>query len=329
MQSKRYRPRLSLDLLKGFEAAARHLSFTRAAEELSLTQSAVSREIKTLEGQLGQPLFRRINRGLQLTDAGERLHRAVGEALKLIDEAAGLLTSPPGETLAITADVPLASMWLVPRLPRFFRLHPDVDVRSIAANTRLDLDRERLDIAVRWYGPGSSAPGGEPLFDMEMFPVCSPALVTDHSRPLRSPEDLAHHTLLDLETIGTHGPWSDWKVWLEAMKLSNLQPAGMLHFSHYDQVIQAAIQGSGIAIGRNPHNVPHLRDGLLVAPLGSQGVLAWGTHFVIIAPRSIERPVVTEFVAWLRDEIRLDAEADGPKGAAPHRVVRRDTPVRR
>src|SRR4029450_5757266 len=98
MDSRHRRPRLSLDLLKGFEAAARHLSFTRAAEELSLTQSAVSREIKTLEGQLGQPLFRRINRGLQLTDAGERLHRAVGEALKLIDEAAGLLTSPPGET---------------------------------------------------------------------------------------------------------------------------------------------------------------------------------------------------------------------------------------
>src|SRR5262245_10736791 len=226
MDNKRHPPRLSLDLLKGFEAAARHLSFTRAAQELSLTQSAISREIKTLEGQLGQPLFRRINRGLQLTDAGQRLHRAVGEALRLIDDAAGLVTSPAGETLAVTADVPLTSMWLVPRLPRFFRLHPDVDVRSIAANTRLDLDHERLDIAVRWCAPGSSASDGEPLFEMAMFPVCSPALASDPSRPLRRPEDLAHHVLLDLETVGTHGPWSDWKLWLEAMKLPNLKPAG-------------------------------------------------------------------------------------------------------
>jgi len=302
---------LSLDLLKGFEAAARHLSFTRAAHELSLTQSAVSREIKTLEEQLGRPLFKRVNRGLHLTEAGQQLYRAVGEAFKLIDDATGLAMARGTQTLGVTTSVPLASMWLVPKLPRFIRSHPEVDVRTVAANTKLDLERERLDVAIRWTAPGSDAAGGEPLFDMDIFPVCSPALARDRSRPLRQPADLARHVLLDLETVATHGAWSDWRPWLEAMKLGDLKPAGMLDFSHYDQVVQAAIDGSGIAIGRNPHNARHLRDGLLVAPLGPEAVLARGTYRVFTASRSVERPIVKEFVAWLRDEVREDALARG------------------
>lgn len=329
MASKRRRLRLSLDLLKGFEAAAHHLSFTRAAQELSLTQSAVSREIKTLEDQLGQPLFTRTNRGLRLTDAGQMLYRAVGEALTLIGEATDRLAASRGETLTVTTSVPLASMWLVPKLWRFLRLHPEVDVRSVAADQRLDLERERLDIAIRWGPPGSIVPGGEPLFDLEIFPVCSPALARDHARPLRSPADLPYHVLLDLETVTTRGPWSDWGPWLGAMKLSDLKPAGTLRFSHYDQVVQAAIDGSGVAIGRNPHNARHLREGLLVAPLGCEARLSWGTYCMLIAARSAERPVVKEFVAWLRDEIRQDAGADAErKGSDQRRSVRPASPTR-
>lgn len=330
MDNKRRRPRLSLDLLKGFEAAARHLSFTRAARELSLTQSAVSRQIKTLEDQLGQPLFSRINRGLRLTDAGQGLHRAVGEALNLIDEATDRLAmSGGGETLAVTTSAPLASMWLVPKLPRFFRLHPEVDVRSVAADHRLDLERERLDLAIRWAPPGTSVPGGEALFDMQMFPVCSPTLERDHARPLSSPADLVHHVLLDLESVTARGPWSDWGPWLEAMKLGDLKPGGRMHFSHYDQVVQAAVDGSGVAIGRNPHNARHLRDGLLVAPFGPEAVLSWGTYFVVIPPRSAQRPIVKEFVAWLRDEVREDVEADAEReGSGRHRSVGLAAPVR-
>ena len=313
---RRRRPRLSLDLLKGFEAAARHLSFTRAAQELSVTQSAVSRGIKTLEEQLGQPLFSRVNRGLRLTDAGQALHRAVGEALKVIDEATDrLAVSGGGQTLTVTTSVPLTSLWLVPRLPRFIRLHPEIDVRSIAADQRLDLERERLDLAIRWAPPGMSVRGGEPLFDVENFPVCSPALARDKVRPLRSPADLAHHVLLDLETVATRGPWSDWGPWLDAMKLGDLKPAGTLRFSHYDQVVQAAIDGSGVAIGRNPHNARHLRDGVLVAPLGREAVISWGTYFILVAPRSAERPIVKAFVAWLHDEVRRDAEQDARRAS--------------
>ncbi len=330
MERKRRRPRLSLDLLKGFEAAARHLSFTRAAQELSLTQSAVSREIKTLEEQLGQPLFTRVHRGLRLTDAGQGLQRAVGEALRLIDEATNRLAfSGGGETLAVTTSGALASTWLVPKLPRFIRAHPDLDVRTVAADQKLDLERERLDIAIRWAPPGSTVPGGEPLFDVQMFPVCSPTLARDPTRPLSNPSDLAHHVLLDLEIVVARGPWSDWGPWLDAMKLGDLKPGGILRFSHYDQVVQAAIDGSGVAIGRNPHSARHLSDGLLVAPFGRKAVLGRGTYFVLIPRRAAERPVVKEFVAWLRDEVRQDAEADRKrKGPRRRQSVRLAAPMR-
>jgi DNA-binding transcriptional LysR family regulator len=320
------RPRLSLDLLKGFEAAARHLSFTRAAQELSLTQSAVSREIKTLEEQLGQPLFSRGNRGLRLTDAGRALHRAVGEALKLIDEATDRLALAGGaQTLTVTTSVPLASLWLVPKLPRFVRLHPEIDVRSVAADQRLDLAREHLDLAIRWVPPGSSIPaGGEPLFGVEFFPVCSPALARDDAQPLRSPADLARHVLLDLETVTTRGPWTDWAPWLEAAKLADLKPTGTLRFSHYDQVIQAAIDGSGVAIGRNPHVARQLREGSLMAPFGREAVVRRGTYCVLVAPRSADRPAVKAFVEWLRDEARRDAEVGAPRPVEP-----RDPPRQR
>jgi DNA-binding transcriptional LysR family regulator len=309
MDRRHRRSRLSLDLLKGFEAAARHLSFTRAAQELSLTQSAVSREIKTLEEQLGYPLFNRLNRGLRLTDSGQILYRAVEEALTLIDEATvRLAASRLGEMLTVTTSAALASMWLGPKLRAFVRLRPEVSVRSVAADQNLDLNRERLDIAIRWSPPGTGAPNGEHLFDVEMFPVCSPALPLNRERPLRMPADLANHVLLDLEMNIASGPWSDWGPWLEAMKLGDLKPAGSLRFSHYDQVVEAAIEGSGVAIGRTPHNFRQLRDGLLIAPFGREAILRRGAYFLLIAQRSVERPVVKEFVEWLRHEILEDAK---------------------
>ncbi|MDH4050045.1 MAG: LysR substrate-binding domain-containing protein [Rubrivivax sp.] len=317
------RPHLSLALLKGFEAAARHLSFTRAGEELSLTQSAVSREIKKLEEQLGHPLFDRIHRGLRLTPPGHVLYRAVGEALKLIDEATDRLGgSAAMETLTVTTSAPLASIWLVPKISRFLRLHPEVDVRCIAANQWLDLDRERCDVALRWSPPGTTVPDAERVFDVKIFPVSAPTVAADRSRPLRSLVDLARHVLLDLETTTGSGPWSDWAPWLEAKGLAGLKPAGAMRFSHYDQVVQAAIDGSGVAVGRSPHNDRHLGDGLLVAPLGAQAVLDFGSYFVRVSPRAVDRLIVRKFVAWLHEEIRQDARCRAP-GPAQRRLARR------
>jgi DNA-binding transcriptional LysR family regulator len=137
------------------------------------------------------------------------------------------------------------------------------------------------------------------------------------------------HVLLDLSTVTSTGPWSDWAPWLEAMKLGGLKPAGTLHFSHYDQVVQAAIDGSGVAIGRIPHTARHLRDGLLVAPFGAEAVLRRGTYFVLVAPRSAERSVVKAFVAWLHDEVRKDAEAAKREGSSGRPSVRRPVATRR
>jgi len=321
MDNKRRRSRFSLTLLQGFEAAARHLSFTRAAQELSLTQSAISREIKTLEQQLGQALFVRVNRGIRLTEAGQTLHRAVGQALALIDEATDRLGASKGsETLTVTTSAPLASMWLVPKLWRFLSLHPEIDVRCVAADQRLDLERERLDIAIRWSPHDSGVPGGERLFGVEIFPICAPALA--RARTLRGPADLARHVLLDLETITGIGSWSDWAPWLEAMQLPDLKPLGTLRFSHYDQVIQAAIDGSGVAIGRTPHNLRQLRDGLLVTPLEEEGKISLGAYFALIAPRSAERAVVKKFLAWIRSEIRADAEGSESRTQAARKRSR-------
>ncbi len=305
---RRYRPRPSLELLKSFEAAARHLSFTRAAQELSLTQSAISRATKKLEEQLGHSLFDRIHRGLRLTPSGHALHRAVAEALKLIDEATDRLgDSSAAETLTVTTSAPLASMWLVPKLSSFLRRHPQVDVRCLATNQWLDLPRERLDVALRWAPPGAGVADGEHLFDVRIFPVCAPTVAADPSRPLRTVEDLARHVLLDLETVTGQGLWSDWAPWLEAKGQAKLKPVGALRFSHYDQVVRAAIDGSGVAVGRSPHNARQLKDGLLVAPLGAQGELDFGSYFALVAAHAAERPVVRKFVEWLHEEVRDDA----------------------
>jgi DNA-binding transcriptional LysR family regulator len=312
------RPRLSLDLLKGFEAAARHLSFTRAAQELSLTQSAISREVKTLEEQLGQPLFSRGNRGLRLTDAGQALQRAVGEALKLIDEATDRLGKAGGaQALTVTTSVPLASLWLAPRLPRFTARHADVDVRIAASNRALDLVRERIDLALRWFAAGTAPPSAPWLMAMEVLPVCAPALLRDRTRPLRSPDDLTHRVLLEYEPATVNPTWLDWAGWFRALKLAQPRPTGMLRFSHYDQVIEAATKSAGVALGRFPHLMRHLREGLLVAPFGRRAVVDLGAWHLVTAPAAGERAVVKEFVAWLQEEARRDAEVGAPSAAGP------------
>src|SRR5512135_3631726 len=142
-------PRLSLDLLRGFRAAARHLSFTLAARELFVTQSAVSHQVKALEEQIGRPLFFRVNRALRLTETGDQLFRAVDEALALIDSATERIVDP-ARTLSVTTTVALASTWLVPRLPHFQKACPDIDLRIVASNEIVDLKREHIDVALRF-----------------------------------------------------------------------------------------------------------------------------------------------------------------------------------
>jgi DNA-binding transcriptional LysR family regulator len=300
-------PRLSLDLLRGFRAASRHLSFTRAAQELFLTQSAVSHEIRTLEQQLGRPLFRRVNRTLQLTEIGEQLYRAIDEGLTLIDDAIERAAGP-SRTLSVTTTVALASTWLVPRLPRFAARNPDIDLRVVSTNEWLDLKQGHIDVAIRFVLASAAQPALPKLFDYRQFPVCSPALARSRSYPLRSPADLAGHVLIDFETIVYGRPWYDWQLWFNAMGLRPIKGAGWLRFSHYDQVIEAARKGSGIAVGKWPHLAEHLREGVLVSPLGDKGVANVGAFYLEVSD-SAPTQSVKVFTDWLHEEIRGDEEA--------------------
>lgn len=305
---RRRQPRLSLDLLRGFRAAARHLSFTRAAQELHVTQSAISREIKTLENQIGRPLFQRVHRALRLTRAGEELYRATDDALALIDAAANRIAGS-GSALAVTTTTALASLWLAPRLPRFYHLHPGIDVRITASNDKPDLEREHIDIAIRAVTRGADTPNGERLVDCDIFPVCSPALARDRAHPLRHPADLVHHVRLDYETARDGRPWSEWDVWFDAMKIPAIEPASTLRFfSHYDQLIPAVIGGNGVAMGARPHLTHYLRDGVLCAPFGLEMAVNVSTFFVVLRHEVAGSDTVQAFVAWLRSEVRRDGE---------------------
>lgn len=305
---ERRRPRLSLDLLRGFRAAARHLSFTRAAQELSVTQSAISREIKTLEQQIGQPLFHRVHRALQLTRAGAELHRVADEALAALDEVTDRLAGSR-QALGVTTSLGLASLWLAPRLPGFSRLYPEIDIRMLASCDRPDLERDDLDIAIRSVPRGDDTPsGGELLFDCDLFPVCAPALARDPARPLRTLADLAHHVRLDFETLRDGRAWSTWDFWFDALGIPPIRPVRTVRFPQYDQVVPAAIEGSGVALGARPHITHQLRDGVLCTPFGTEGIVRFGSFFVVIGRKTAPGDAVDAFIAWLRSEARRDAD---------------------
>jgi DNA-binding transcriptional LysR family regulator len=304
--SRKPPPRLSLDLLRGFRAASRHLSFTKGAAELCITQSAISQEVKVLEDQLGTPLFSRVNRTLRLTEAGERLYRAVEEALDIIDGVVADV-SEAQLTLSITATVPFASLWLGPRLAQFTRLHPGISVRVTASNDTLDVQRERIDVAIRHVPSGDNPPSNLKLFDHEVFPVCAPVLLDRPGGMIGAAADLAHHVLLEFETVRNGRPWYDWQQWLRAMKIRGLKPAGWLRFSHYDQLIDAALAGSGVAMGRWPHLSRQLEQGVLRAPLGPSESTVIGA-FYVVAPNDARHAATSSFVAWLRSEAERDSE---------------------
>jgi DNA-binding transcriptional LysR family regulator len=299
----------ALDLLLGFEAAARHLSFTKAGEELFLTQSAVSRQIKDLEDQLGVPLFQRRHRALALTEAGQQFYAAAAQVLTTMRGATERLRAQAGRKrpLSVTTTNSFASLWLIPRLAGFTRTHPGVDVR-ITADTRVqDLERDGLDIAIR-HGPASLAgPNAVKLFGEKVFPVASPKLLK--KIPLKKPADLARHVLLQYDDPEIRHPWLHWKTWLEVERLADLRPAATLVFSGYEQIIPAAVEGHGVALGRSPLVNDLIRAGKLVAPFASAAEPARG-YFAIVSRSAEARPEVADFVAWLK------AEAKGGTGGS-------------
>jgi len=303
-----------LELLVAFEAAARHLSFTRAGEEIALTQSAVSRQIQALEERLGAPLFRRLHRALVLTEAGRAFQQATTEALTAIDRASRALKGEgASRPVVVSTTAGFAGLWLIPRLTSFVAAHPQVDVRISTGNTLAHLERDGVDVAVRYRSVDLLPSGAVPLFGETVFPVCSPRFLRTSAGALRVPADLAGQTLLRMEPDGSN-QLQDWGLWLHAMQLTQLKPAAVLHFSSYDQLIQAAVAGQGVALGRVPLIERLLKAKKLVAPFADAVVSPKG-YCMLVATGAARRAEVAAFTAWLAAEALAPGSAR-PKGRA-------------
>jgi len=292
----------SLDRLAVFDAAARHLSFTKAAAERFLTQSAVSRQIATLESELGVPLFRRGHRRLDLTEDGRRLAIAVAGAITGIREAVDALRAPRRrEVLALTTTPGLASLWLIPRLSDFVATHPGIDVRIDATLTARALAADGFDLAIRYLPVASEA--GQSLFPESVLPVCAPALLARGRPPLKTAADLHAQTLLQLETPAGSGMPLEWQTWLQAAGVGGLEPAAILTFTHYDAAVAAAVAGQGVVLGRRPLVDALLRKHALVAPFKGSTASARG-YAVVVEPAAGRKPAVQALVQWLLEQAR-------------------------
>lgn len=284
-----------LNALVVFEAAARHLSFTRASEELHVTQAAVSHQIKAIEDYLGVPLFHRLGRGqgLILTDAGRNYLPRISAALESIKLATDLLVQVRRKrVLNLAALDSFGAMWLLPRLSRFTSQHPDVDVRMTAADVESDgLARNLSDIEIR-YGPGNWPQFEVTRFLTEsIFPVCSPVLMSG-SNPLLQGQDLRHHTLLhDVMT-------TSWRDWLTAAAVGGIDAERGPGFNHSNLVIQAAQMGNGVALGRGALVIDAIKSGSLVKPF-ALSLPAPYAYFVVTTKSGAADPLVQACRDWL------------------------------
>jgi LysR family glycine cleavage system transcriptional activator len=307
----------SLNGLRAFEAAARHLSFTQAASELNVTQTAISHQIKRLEEELGIRLFVRQNRALSLTpEAKEYLPgiRAAFNDLRLATDR--LLRQDDDRVLTISTLASLAAKWLLPRLSAFQEAHPGIDVRITTSTSLVDLRSGGVDAAIR-YGRGQwQGLRADWLMAAQFFPVCSPALLTG-KKPLRRPEDLADQVLLHT----TSGNDDDWRLWLTAAGLpTNLSKQPGLSFDMVFMTIQAAIDGIGVAMGRTSYVRDDIAKGRLVVPF--EITLPVDAGFYLVSPDGrADSPKLSAFRNWLvaTAQNKPEALADA---AAPARLAR-------
>ena len=286
-----------LNALRCFDVAAKHLSFTNAAAELNVTHSAVSHQIKALEAWLGAPLFRRVNRGLVLTNAGQAYLKPVRDSFERLAEATRRLrvrerTGP----LTVSIMPSFAAKWLMPRLRRFRERHPDIDVRISASSQLTDFAREDVDICIR-YGRGVWPDVDiELLMRESMFPVASPRLI-EGPVPLKVPADLANHTLI------SDYDWrvDFWQLWLEAAGMSDFVVRHSLSFNYSNLMLQAAIDGLGVALSQNALAGDDLAAGRLVRLFDYALPTDYG-YYVVVPEGTAQRPKIAAFRNWLLEE---------------------------
>jgi DNA-binding transcriptional LysR family regulator len=286
----------SLDLIRGFVAVGRRMSMTLAADDLFVTQSAVSRQIRSLEDMLGVKLLVRGHRSIAFTPEGETLFRAANAAMLSLQEAIAVLRAvgvrPP---VTITCTIGVAALWLLPRLSDFQQAHPGVDIRVAASDRIEDLDGGGIDLAIRYCARERAGEGAQRLFGESVTPVASPSLGLTR---LDEPGALARTFLLEFE--GSKFPWLIWREWLATQGLADVKPRGMLRFNQYDQAIAASVAGQGVALGRLPMLKPLIDDGRLqIIGAPRAGPLTTHAYWLVMADPK-PRPDVIVAAEWIR-----------------------------
>ncbi|WMC11645.1 transcriptional regulator GcvA [Oceanimonas pelagia] len=284
-----------------FEAAARHLSFTLAANELSVTQGAISRQIRQLEEYLGKDLFVRANRNISLTPTGMQYYQTIYRALLDVAQATGEIKKWQGEQqITVATTNAMAALWLLPKVAAFQREHGEVDLRILASDQVTDFRRLDCDIALFYCRLPPAEMKVTRLFPEEVFPVCSPGYL-ERTRDWGSPEELFSRTLLYLDE--SQRDWLTWQEWFEQVGWSNIQPRNRININNYPMLIQAAVNGQGIALAWGSLVDEYLENGALVRPVDT--VLRTPASFCMLEPlnRGVVPNSVKLFRSWLLEQL--------------------------
>lgn len=293
----------SLDLVRGFVAVGRRMSISLAAQDLCLTQSAVSKQIHALESLLGVALLVRGHRSISFTPEGERLFRSAdGAVQQLQDVMGGIRQSGEQRPVTLSASIGMTGLWLLPRLGRVQKLHPGVDVRVSSNNRLADLRNDGIDLAIRYTTPALAPAGAMRLFGETVAPVAHPSLGL---RSLDGPGVLSGQCLLAFDD--PQHPWLQWKDWLASVGWADAKPQAVLHFNQYDQLIQAALAGQGVALGRLELIQPLLDDSRLVRIAAPSPAQPSGHAYWLIQAEESPREDVRHVAEWLVDEARMSS----------------------
>jgi LysR family transcriptional regulator, glycine cleavage system transcriptional activator len=290
-----------LSALRAFEAAARHMSFSKAATELHVTPAAISHQIHALEEDLGIRLFHRMNRSIELTASARVLLPGLTEAFAGIQSSVRRLRAHNDTgMLTVTASPSFAAKWLVLRLHRFQEKCPEVEVRISATDAVVDLAKGDYDIAIRYGGGRYPGLDIELLMKNEVFPACSPQLLAN-GPPLRTPADLPAHALIHDQTIERDPLAPTWSMWLKAAGVETVPTATGLSFNNMHLALDAAIAGHGVVLAQNTIAAADLAAGRLVR-LFTLALPDPFAYYIVTAPGALERPKVRAFRNWLRCE---------------------------
>lgn len=292
-----------LDALRGFVAVARRMSITQAANDLCLTQSAVSRQIQALEDYLGTPVLVRKHRAIALTEEGERLMALSSPWMDRLSEfTRSVRHNGRARPVTITASFGVTALWVLPKLAAFQDANPNIDVRVAANNRVLDLKQEGIDLAIRYAREADVPSGAIKLFGERVVPMASKAVA---ARAFRNPRALLNEVLLEYDEPQAR-PWLRWSEWLASAGMEDAKPKAYLHCNQYNQLVQLAVDGHGVALGRVALVLPMLADGRLVAmPASKIGESDYAYWLIEAMPDS--RPEVAVFREWLISEVRRTA----------------------